>query len=282
MKYALAVLACFGVCVAYVLIGVALGWHAGGGVVPMTILFVAIGAIWRSIRKKKISENTNSANGIKPIETENSELDSASKTCENEVTESLLEDEAEEELETRTVFQGEMALEESENKKPIVASERAKWIFFACLLVILVLAVLRVVPLPLLGSAKENTRGNGPVLRDLSTPSKRLVGLWRNVDNGHELYYAHFDPSLQIGTFTWSLQKNTYFGRFRVLSESSSGEQLQAREFVRSDTAKFFSADVAYCLPRDGQSMTKEYVLDDGQHVLLVYRYVEHRLIPEE
>jgi hypothetical protein len=53
MKYGLAVLACIGIFFVYAMIGAALGWRHGGGVIPMLIL----GATWRGITKSgKVSE----------------------------------------------------------------------------------------------------------------------------------------------------------------------------------------------------------------------------------
>jgi hypothetical protein len=56
-KYALAVLACFGIFMVYVFIGVALGWRHGGGYFPMIILLVALGGTWKAITGKKTDEN---------------------------------------------------------------------------------------------------------------------------------------------------------------------------------------------------------------------------------
>jgi len=57
MKYGLAVLACIGIFFVYAMIGAALGWRHGGGVIPMLILFAILGATWRGITKSgKVSE----------------------------------------------------------------------------------------------------------------------------------------------------------------------------------------------------------------------------------
>jgi hypothetical protein len=59
-KYFLAILACFGVVVAYILIGAGVfGWEHGGGVIPMLILFAALGAIWRKMTKSTTNDDPN-------------------------------------------------------------------------------------------------------------------------------------------------------------------------------------------------------------------------------
>jgi len=52
MKYVLAIIACAAIFLIYVVIGAALGWENGGGVIPMSILFSAIGGTWYGITKK--------------------------------------------------------------------------------------------------------------------------------------------------------------------------------------------------------------------------------------
>lgn len=47
--YLVAILACVGIMLIYAIIGVFLGWKHGGGVLPMTILFVALTATWKWI-----------------------------------------------------------------------------------------------------------------------------------------------------------------------------------------------------------------------------------------
>jgi len=54
MKYVLAILACAGLFVIYTVLGVAVfGWKHGGGVIPILILFAAMGATWRAITKNR-------------------------------------------------------------------------------------------------------------------------------------------------------------------------------------------------------------------------------------
>lgn len=49
LRFVFALLACFGVYVVYVIIGVFLGWKRGGGIIPMMIMFVIMGYVWRTI-----------------------------------------------------------------------------------------------------------------------------------------------------------------------------------------------------------------------------------------
>jgi len=52
MKYVLALAACFGVFLLYVVIGGVMGWKHGGGAIPMLILFAALIGTWRAITKR--------------------------------------------------------------------------------------------------------------------------------------------------------------------------------------------------------------------------------------
>ena len=49
LRVTLALLACFGVYVVYVIIGVFLGWKRGGGIIPLMIMFAIMGYVWRAI-----------------------------------------------------------------------------------------------------------------------------------------------------------------------------------------------------------------------------------------
>lgn len=46
----LALLVCFLIIVAYILIGASLGWKNGGGTLPMLGLMAAVAATWKGIR----------------------------------------------------------------------------------------------------------------------------------------------------------------------------------------------------------------------------------------
>lgn len=52
MKYALALAACFGIFLVYVVISGVMGWKHGGGAIPMLILFAALVGTWRAITKR--------------------------------------------------------------------------------------------------------------------------------------------------------------------------------------------------------------------------------------
>ena len=103
--------------------------------------------------------------------------------------------------------------------------------------------------------------------RDLSTPSSRLVGHW---EGDGTLYYRPIDRSLGYGTYTWG----NVPVQFKVLSESRSGTYLRTREFLKLDSGAH-CANVEYCIPKDGQSMTKEIVFNDGSQGLFKYSYVD-------
>ena len=53
MRYIVALLACFVIFVVYAVIADIMGWKAGGGAIPMLILFAAFVGTWRAITKKE-------------------------------------------------------------------------------------------------------------------------------------------------------------------------------------------------------------------------------------
>ena len=46
----LAIVACIAILIAYGVIGAAIGWKHGGGLIPTLILWAALSATWRGIR----------------------------------------------------------------------------------------------------------------------------------------------------------------------------------------------------------------------------------------
>lgn len=50
MRTFYAILACLAIFMAYVMIGVALGWKRGGGAIPNIILFFCLAGVWKAIR----------------------------------------------------------------------------------------------------------------------------------------------------------------------------------------------------------------------------------------
>ncbi|MFQ6036691.1 MAG: hypothetical protein ACE5NM_12710 [Sedimentisphaerales bacterium] len=126
--------------------------------------------------------------------------------------------------------------------------------------------------------------------RDLSTPSSRLIGHWKNVEGDGGVYYSPIDPALRIGTYRLC---NTPYGsygppfQFRILFEEPSGQKLIIRVFknlalkqLEATTGLDFSkSDIVCCISKDGQLMSQEYTCM-GERVLVVYRYVDNKTTP--
>ena len=55
MKHLIAIIVCGCIFLVHVVIGVALGWEHGGGVIPMMVLLAAMAAAWRAITKEPSS-----------------------------------------------------------------------------------------------------------------------------------------------------------------------------------------------------------------------------------
>ena len=158
--------------------------------------------------------------------------------------------------------------------------EHLKW-FVVAFLVLILIAIIAV----RFSNTPAATRGDSnPIYgqqRDLSTPSSRLVGHWVEVPDGCTLYYSPIDRSLDVGTYYWwtPVYRSRSAVKFKILSESRSrwGKQLTTRESIPLiDTI----LTVEYCIPKNGQSMTKEILFEDGRRVYQVYRYVDSKTIP--
>jgi hypothetical protein len=256
MKYLLAVLTCVAVVVAYLLIGAAVfGWEHGGGVIPMIILFAAVGAIWRKMTQRITNDTASDING-------------AESTA------------------------GAHSSEEAIRQRILRSEQQAKWLAIALLMVALIAVVIARFSNTTVATRADNgdvyifgppegKSGFEPLLllhrRDLSTPSSRLVGHWE----GHGiLYYRPIDDALGYGTFAW-LDFDGRFkidGELKILSESRSGKYLKTREFL-TENGKTQCIVAEYCIAEDGQSMTKEAISENGSRYLFNYHYVDS-LIP--
>ncbi len=53
VRILLALIACLGIYMLYVIIGVALGWKRGGGMIPVLVMLACMGYAWRAITGKK-------------------------------------------------------------------------------------------------------------------------------------------------------------------------------------------------------------------------------------
>jgi hypothetical protein len=200
MKYFLAILACFGVVVAYILIGAGVfGWKHGGGVIPMLILFAALGAIWRKMTKSTINDDPNNA---QCANSPKKQSDATAMICEAEITKNRHKQDQDNTTGDETIFQSgaEMPLsdqnqmtakekqkiavkqttvttgtsEERTTNKQIPARERqATWFGFSILVV-----ALMVIPLVYFSSTPKDTQADIPShqqYQDFSTPSSQLV-----------------------------------------------------------------------------------------------------------
>jgi hypothetical protein len=155
----------------------------------------------------------------------------------------------------------------------------AKWFMFALLIIILIAIIAaRFSNTPAITKADSN-----PVYeqqRDLSTPSSRLIGHWVGVGgpDTDRLYYQPIGHSLDYGTFTWIL-KSSIVAKFKILSESRSGNYLKTREFFLLDNC-MDGATAEYCISKDGLSMSKDMFYEDGKYDYFEYYYVDSRTQP--
>jgi hypothetical protein len=164
---------------------------------------------------------------------------------------------------------------------------RVGWIILAGVIIIVTISsILAVLTLPQKISAFQHSNQ-----RDLSTPSSRLVGHWKNFDGNGEVYYNIIDSSLKVGTKRLRNEPYGNFGppiRFKIVHEEPSGDHLVIREYndallklgaeLGIDTRK---SDITICVPKQGQSMSQEYIFcSGGSNTLQVYRYVDDKIDP--
>lgn len=119
--------------------------------------------------------------------------------------------------------------------------------------------------------------------RDLSTPSKRLVGRWRNVDNNGEIYFSPIESELRLGTYRLHNQGGQVGPptRIRILRENVSGTELVYKAYneglqrlgieIGLDLSL---SDIRCCVSTDGTTMTLEYTMG-GDLRFSVYRYID-------
>jgi len=175
--------------------------------------------------------------------------------------------------------------------------EQVKWFALAILIIVLVAIIaVRFSDTPAATRADRSIRYFSNIVssepqRDLSTPSSRLVGHWRNVKSGDEVYFSPIDPDLRIGTYRYRNKSDGSVGPpfwFKVIFENSKGTQLVLRDYdmneeIRKVGAKIgielWQSDVTYTISKQGQSMTAEYIFS-GNQTLSVFRYIDNKTSP--
>lgn len=297
MKYVLAIIMCAGVCLIYALIGAGLGWEHGGGVLPMSILFAALCGIWRKTTKSKTSGNATDTVITESKVKTSSETDSTATTCQTDMTENSTEAK-QQSVVAEQIGPAAACGKEVIRQRILHSEERAKWVALAFLLTVFIGIIIvgfsdnpcttwadtgkpRCSNLDDLGAVSVNLR------RDLSTPSSRLVGHWRNEQGTTDLYYIITDYSLKIGYFIIHNKRGRPGApiRFKILSEELSGDRLivrQFQDFRRLELVlgyRITQSAVTHCIPKHGQSMTQEQT-SMGDPILSVYRYVDDKTRP--
>ena len=152
-----------------------------------------------------------------------------------------------------------------------------KWSLLLALIAVLIGVVLVQWKEPLFDSIAKATAQRPKAGRDLSTPSSRLVGHWRNIGGGADIYYGPIDFRSQAGTFTISTPDGQFSRGFKILFEEHSGNKLTVKEYLQYSN-RSGTVVAEYFLSEDGRSMVKEYLLNEGP--FLTYRYVDDKTVP--
>jgi len=133
---------------------------------------------------------------------------------------------------------------------------------------------------------RERVRGIGVSnQRDLGTPLRRLVGHWQSDDGKCELYYEMSVRTDEKGNFIGNdpecgTVSQTGDGceptkrNFQILWETPSADTVALAESrLAYDKSGLKEVGMAIRIPKDGQSMTREYTID-GHRYRETYRYV--------
>jgi hypothetical protein len=152
-----------------------------------------------------------------------------------------------------------------------------KWSLLLALVAVLIGVVLFQWKEPLFDNIAKATAQRPNPGRDLSTPSSRLVGHWRNIGGGADIYYGPIDFRSQAGTFTISTPDGQFSRGFKILFEERSGNKLTVKEYLQYSN-RSGTVVAEYFLSEDGRSMVKEYLLNEGP--FLTYRYVDDKTVP--
>ena len=171
-----------------------------------------------------------------------------------------------------------------------------KWFVFAVLtLAFMAIVLARIQQAPATARANNTSTIVSEQARDLSKPSSRIVGHWKNVDDNSECYFSPIDPDRRIDTYRLRDKPSGRSGhpsRFKVVFESPSATQLvmypyDKNEFLRNlnnpsgeTNANPWMTDIVYTIAKHGQSMTEEYIFS-GRPIVEVYRYVDNKTGPQ-
>lgn len=117
--------------------------------------------------------------------------------------------------------------------------------------------------------------------------SKRIVGHWRDIDDGHELFFQPIDSSLKVGTYRL-MNRNSSPSRpirFTILIDAPNSMMVNEYKKLPGGVASYLetSSNVTtmctYKISDDGKRMTKDSIFM-GSPMLSVYRYVDNRISP--
>jgi len=72
--------------------------------------------------------------------------------------------------------------------------------------------------------------------RDLSTPSKRLVGHWLSDKQGWHEFYSPVDPITKTGTFVQVDDSDAFYAQYRLISENLDGTHVKIQLLTLNDT----------------------------------------------
>lgn len=122
---------------------------------------------------------------------------------------------------------------------------------------------------PTLIHASTVTSGPTPKIRDLSTPSKRLVGHWKAnepSEAGHyfDYFYGEVDPETGMGKgTTYNISKDlVFFNTYEVISEAPYGEELTIKVTMLDSHRTSYSQ--SFVIAKDGlTAQSTKTVRDD-------------------
>jgi hypothetical protein len=99
------------------------------------------------------------------------------------------------------------------------------------------------------------TSFQGPgIRRDLSAPSKRIIGHWIN-EKDWQCYYGPIDPETKLGNYAQIVQGEAFYSHYRVISEELIGNRIIIDVEVQSGDTSFSLR--TWIIDKDGNEMVR-------------------------
>ncbi|NRA39093.1 MAG: hypothetical protein HRU15_13195 [Planctomycetes bacterium] len=118
------------------------------------------------------------------------------------------------------------------------------------------------------------------VSKDLSTPSKRIIGHWKSEDNSHH----YFGPQNEMGVGEYTYVANdsdTQILKYEVYSEVRDNTAMKVKILKRDGSSSFFTTSIfEFNASKDGEKLSCQSPLFKNGHGGLQLQYVNYSFNP--